>query len=156
MLSVRVAALFDGVVITWRRADEGERAAARLQQAQRLGQIGGWEENLLTGEVHWTAETFSLFGQDPGRPIPVARLHSRVAPDDVAAVEVFRAHRSPSLLPGSCWLTPRNGLRRSTGWRCASSRRSPRSPPSPLTRGPGRSGPVPPGRARPPGERRLV
>lgn len=90
VVDTRVAPLFDGVVITWRRADEGERVAALLQQAQRLGQIGGWEEDLLTGGVHWTKQTFDLFGQDYGNPIPMARLHTRVAPDDVRAVDAFR------------------------------------------------------------------
>ena len=81
---------FDGVVIAWRRADEVERLAALLQHAQRLGHIGGWEENLLTGDVHWTEPTFALFGQPPGDPVPVADLHTRVPADDIAGVERFR------------------------------------------------------------------
>ena len=52
--AVRIARLYDGVAIAWRGADEAERLATLLQHAQRLGRIGGWEENLRTGEVHWT------------------------------------------------------------------------------------------------------
>ena len=53
VLEVRIARLYDGVVISWRPAGEVERLGALLYQAQRLGRIGGWEENLLTGEVLW-------------------------------------------------------------------------------------------------------
>jgi PAS domain-containing protein len=90
VLEVRIVRLFDGVVIAWRRADEVERLAALLQHAQRLGHIGGWEENLLTGDVHWTDRTFTLFGQHHGTPVPVADLHTRVPADDIAGVEQFR------------------------------------------------------------------
>ena len=91
VMEVRIVRLFDGVVIAWRRADEVERLAALLQHAQRLGHIGGWEENLLTGDVHWTDRTFALFGQQPGDPVSVADLHTRVPQDDIAGVERFRS-----------------------------------------------------------------
>ena len=90
VLSIRIARLFDGVVIAWRRADEAERLAVLLQHAERLGRIGGWEENLLTGDVRWTDPTFALFGQQPGAPVPVADLHAHVTADDVPGVERFR------------------------------------------------------------------
>jgi hypothetical protein len=90
VLNIRIARLFDGVVIAWRRADEAERLAVLLQHAERLGRIGGWEENLLTGDVRWTDPTFALFGQQPGTPIPVADLHAHVTADDVPGVERFR------------------------------------------------------------------
>ncbi len=88
---IRIARLYDGVVITWRPAGEVERLGALLHQAQRLGRIGGWEENLLTGEVLWTEPTFALFGQPPGDPVPVAKLHAHVPADDLPVVESFRA-----------------------------------------------------------------
>ena len=91
VLEVRIARLYDGVVISWRPAGEVERLGALLYQAQRLGRIGGWEENLLTGEVLWTEPTFALFGQPPGDPVPVAKLHVHVPPDDLPMVDSFRA-----------------------------------------------------------------
>jgi serine phosphatase RsbU (regulator of sigma subunit) len=91
VLEVRVAPLYEGVVIAWRQADEVERLTALLQQAQRLGRIGGWEENLLTGEVVWTEPTFALFGQPAGAPVPVADLDSCVPAEDIEAVRGFRA-----------------------------------------------------------------
>jgi serine phosphatase RsbU (regulator of sigma subunit) len=88
--AVRIARLYDGVAIAWRAADDADRLATLLQHAQRLGRIGGWEENLRTGEVHWTEPTFALFGQEPGVPVPVGQLHTRVPAEDVPVVRGFR------------------------------------------------------------------
>jgi serine phosphatase RsbU (regulator of sigma subunit) len=88
----RIAPLYDGVAIAWRERDEGERFAALLGHAQRLGRIGGWEEDLRLGEVHWTKPTFALFGRRAGTaPVPIADLHAHVPASDVGAVEIFRA-----------------------------------------------------------------
>ena len=89
---IRVAPLYDGVGIAWREWDERERFAALLQHAQRLGRIGGWEENLRTGDVHWTEQTFALFGRlADGGPVRIADLHDHVPAEDLPSVEVFRA-----------------------------------------------------------------
>ncbi|HTV99948.1 MAG TPA: SpoIIE family protein phosphatase [Streptosporangiaceae bacterium] len=87
---MRIARLYDGVVIAWRAADDTGRLATLLQHAQRLGRIGSWEENLRTGEVHWTEPTFALFGQESGVPVRIADLHSHVPADDIPAVQGFR------------------------------------------------------------------
>jgi serine phosphatase RsbU (regulator of sigma subunit) len=89
-MEVRISRLYDGVVIAWRRADEVERLTALLQQAQRLGRIGGWEENLLTGEVLWTEPTFALFGRRRGAPVSIAELDAHVPAHDVPAAQSFR------------------------------------------------------------------
>jgi serine phosphatase RsbU (regulator of sigma subunit) len=88
--AIRIARLYDGVAIAWRAAGDADRLAALLQHAQRLGRIGSWEENLRTGEVHWTEPTFALFGQQPGVPVPIADLHAHVPADDIPAVQGFR------------------------------------------------------------------
>jgi serine phosphatase RsbU (regulator of sigma subunit) len=90
VVDVRIARLYDGVVITWQRSDQVQRLGALLEQAQRLGRVGGWEENLLTGDVLWTEPTFALFGQPPGAPVPVADLDGRVPADDLPVVRGFR------------------------------------------------------------------
>ncbi len=87
---VRMARLFDGVVLAWRQAADVESLAALLEHAQRLGRIGGWEENLATGAVRWTEPTFTLFGKQPGQPVPLGDLHRRVPPEDVPAVRAFQ------------------------------------------------------------------
>jgi serine phosphatase RsbU (regulator of sigma subunit)/PAS domain-containing protein len=88
--AVRIAPLYGGVAIAWRGTDDTRRLATLLQHAQRLGRIGSWEENLRTGEVHWTEPTFALFGQEPGVPFRIADLDSRVFADDVPAAAGFR------------------------------------------------------------------
>jgi serine phosphatase RsbU (regulator of sigma subunit) len=77
-------------VIAWQRADELERLGGLLHQAQRLGRIGGWEENLLTGDVLWTGQTYALFGRLSDDPIPIGQLTAHVPADDQAAVHTFR------------------------------------------------------------------
>jgi serine phosphatase RsbU (regulator of sigma subunit)/PAS domain-containing protein len=88
--AVRIARIYDGVAIASRGADDTGRLATLLEHAQRLGRLGGWEENLRTGEVHWTESAFALFGQAPGAPVPIADLHTRVPDGDVPAVQGFR------------------------------------------------------------------
>jgi PAS domain-containing protein len=90
VMDIRIARLFDGVVVAWRRMDEAERLASLLEHAERLGRIGGWEENLITGEIRWTESAFALFGRKPGAAIPLADLHAHVHPEDVFDVEQFR------------------------------------------------------------------
>ncbi len=90
LMDIRVARLFDGVVIAWRRVDEAERLASLLEHAERLGRIGGWEENLLTGEIRWTESAFALFGREPGSAIKLADLNAHVVPDDLFDLEQFR------------------------------------------------------------------
>jgi serine phosphatase RsbU (regulator of sigma subunit) len=96
---LRVARFFDGVIFTWR----GEAPAGRtpppavlLENAQRLGRLGGWEENLVTGLVRWTDSAFGLFGlvPRPGAEIPLAELHSYVMAADKPVVKRFRQRLS--------------------------------------------------------------
>ena len=89
---VRAAPLFAGVVFTWRRVGEAEERAGLLDHAQRLGHIGAWEENLVTGEARWTESAFAVFGLNPrhAAPIPSASLHSFVIAADRAPLSRFR------------------------------------------------------------------
>jgi hypothetical protein len=89
---VRAVPFFAGVVFTWRRVGEAEERADLLGHAQRLGRIGAWEENLVTGDVRWTESAFAAFGLDPRHavPIPTTSLHSFVIAADRAPVRRFR------------------------------------------------------------------
>ncbi len=89
---LRAAPFFGQVVLTWRPAGEGDRLAGLLGHAERLGRMGGWEENLGTGAVRWTESAFALFGLDPARsaPIRTAELHNFVIAADRACVQRFR------------------------------------------------------------------
>jgi serine phosphatase RsbU (regulator of sigma subunit) len=87
-----VIPFFAGVLFTWRTPGEAERLAELLGHAQRLGSIGGWEEQLAAGAIRWTDSAFALFGLDPAQaaPIPIAQLHSFVIAADRAPVRRFQ------------------------------------------------------------------
>ena len=92
LADLRVARFFDGVIFTWHRDRSADGLAAVLDHAQRLGRLGGWEENLVTGTVRWTDSAFGLFGLTPrpGAEIPLADLHSYVMAADKPVVKRFR------------------------------------------------------------------
>ena len=96
LADLRVARFYDGVIFTWHRDRSADRSADRLNavldHAQRLGRLGGWEENLVTGAVRWTDSAFGLFGltPHPGAEIPLADLPSYVIAADKPVVKRFR------------------------------------------------------------------
>jgi hypothetical protein len=95
LADLRVARFFDGVIFTWHRdssAGSAVRRAELLDHAQRLGRLGGWEEDLVAGTVRWTDSAFDLFGlvPRPGAEIPLADLHSYVMAADKPVVKRFR------------------------------------------------------------------
>ncbi|MFR9773244.1 SpoIIE family protein phosphatase [Nocardia sp. SC052] len=80
----------DTVLLVWRVEDETARLAALLQHAQRLGRVGGFEENAASGEITWSSQLFALYGLAPtAEPIPLAQLPGHVHDDDVNAVDRF-------------------------------------------------------------------
>jgi serine phosphatase RsbU (regulator of sigma subunit) len=87
---LRLARFYDGVAVTWQHEDSAR--VMLLDHAQRLGRLGGWEENLVTSTVRWTDSAFGLFGLAPrsGAEIPLADLHSYVAAADRPEVKRFR------------------------------------------------------------------
>ncbi|MEZ0110192.1 serine phosphatase RsbU (regulator of sigma subunit) [Catenulispora sp. EB89] len=89
-LTVGISRLGPSLVLTWHPEDEETRLARLLQHAQRLGRLGGFEENLLTGEVTWSGELFELFAL-PGtaQPVPIRELAAHAHADDVAAISRF-------------------------------------------------------------------
>nr|WP_086010129.1 SpoIIE family protein phosphatase [Streptantibioticus cattleyicolor] len=92
----------NNVLLIWRIEDETARLASLLQHAQRLGRIGGFEENLLTGEITWNDQLFHLYGHSPvGTPVPLEELPTHAHPDDADSLRrflrtVFHHRRSAS------------------------------------------------------------
>jgi PAS domain-containing protein len=99
---LHAAPFFTGVLFTWRAAGETERLAELLGHAQRLGQMGGWAENLAAGTIRWTDSAFALFGLDPEQavPIPTADLHNFVIAADRVPVQRFREYLLRRREPG--------------------------------------------------------
>jgi PAS domain-containing protein len=92
LADLRVARFLDGAIFTWHRDRPAGRLATVLDHAQRLGRLGGWEEDLVTGDVLWTDSAFGLFGLTPrpGAEIPLADLHSYVMAADKPVIKRFR------------------------------------------------------------------
>ncbi|MFD7391525.1 SpoIIE family protein phosphatase [Streptomyces sp. NPDC059852] len=89
------------VLLIWRMEDETARLASLLQHAQRLGRIGGFEENLLTGEITWNGQLYDLYGKPPSDgPIPLENLPAHAHPDDAVPIGRFLRtllhHRRPA------------------------------------------------------------
>ncbi|MFI2374499.1 SpoIIE family protein phosphatase [Streptomyces sp. NPDC018964] len=90
-----------GILFIWRIEDEQARLASLLQHAQRLGRIGGFEENLLTGEITWNGQLFDLYGRPQSSlPVPLEELPAHAHPDDAVTIGRFLRtllhHRRPA------------------------------------------------------------
>ncbi len=60
------------VDITTRKATEAavDHTVRRLMEAQRIGRIGDWEWDRVSGEITWSPEVFQIVGRDPGLGAP--------------------------------------------------------------------------------------
>ncbi|MEY9875234.1 serine phosphatase RsbU (regulator of sigma subunit)/PAS domain-containing protein [Streptacidiphilus sp. MAP12-33] len=97
---VGVSRIGDAVLLTWRVDEDDARLGPMLQHAQRLGRIGGFEDDLLTSRATWNPELFELFGLSPqSEPLPLSHLRGRVHRDDREAFDAFLAgvtlHQEP-------------------------------------------------------------
>ncbi|MCS7479469.1 SpoIIE family protein phosphatase [Umezawaea endophytica] len=88
----------DRVLLVWRPLDETALLADLLQHAQRLGRIGGFEEDVTKGLVTWNSSLYALHGL--ATPVPLAELPAHAHPDDAAALHGFLRtvlhHRKPA------------------------------------------------------------
>ncbi|MFJ1969743.1 SpoIIE family protein phosphatase [Streptomyces sp. NPDC087903] len=101
MADISISRHGSSVLLLWRIEDETARLASLLQHAQRLGRIGGFEENLLTNEITWNGQLFDLYGRAPSStPVPLEELPAHAHPDDAVAIRRFLRtllhHRRPS------------------------------------------------------------
>ncbi|MEV8093127.1 SpoIIE family protein phosphatase [Kitasatospora sp. NPDC085879] len=82
------AAPTDGhLLVSWQIEDADARLVGLLHSAQRLARVGGFEEDLATGDVLWDERMFALHGLPPdATPVPLAALAAHVHPEDRRAV----------------------------------------------------------------------
>ncbi|MCX5232463.1 SpoIIE family protein phosphatase [Streptomyces sp. NPDC006553] len=78
------------VLLIWRVEDESARVASLLQHAQRLGRVGAFEEDALTGDITWHGQLFELFGRRPTEaPVALRDLAGHAHPDDSGTIRQF-------------------------------------------------------------------
>jgi serine phosphatase RsbU (regulator of sigma subunit) len=87
---VGLARFGDAILLTWRLEEGDARLAALLHHTQRLSRIGGFEENLVTGEITWNEQLYALHGLSPDAdPVPLHHLGRHAHPDDAAVIARF-------------------------------------------------------------------
>ncbi|WP_225801713.1 SpoIIE family protein phosphatase [Streptomyces sp. NK15101] len=80
----------DSVLLIWRIEDETVRLASLLQHAQRLGRIGGFEENFVTGEITWNGQLFALYDRAvTDKPVSLHDLAEHAHADDAVVIGRF-------------------------------------------------------------------
>ena len=74
-----------------RREAEMARANQRLQEAQRIGQIGDWDYDLSTGAVYWSPQLLAQFERDTAQGSPTFDEFMAYL-DEEGRATVARAH----------------------------------------------------------------
>jgi PAS domain S-box-containing protein len=60
---------------------------AKLEEAQRIANVGYWEWDVLTGRVNWSDETYRIYGLTPQEyPIDIAVVRRMIHPEDLESV----------------------------------------------------------------------
>ncbi len=70
-----------------RHTTEVQAREADLNQAQSIAKIGSWVLDLDRNTLHWSAETYRIFGVGGAAPLGHEALLQRAHPEDRAAVE---------------------------------------------------------------------
>ncbi|MFE5620968.1 SpoIIE family protein phosphatase [Streptomyces virginiae] len=87
---VRITRHGSALLLIWKIEDEKARLANLLQHAQRLGRVGGFEQNVHTGEISWNEQLFALFGLPiTATPVPLEDLAAHAHPHDVNSIGRF-------------------------------------------------------------------
>src|ERR1700730_11708316 len=77
-----------GVTVDNYLAERLRRSADHLARAQRIAHTGSIEQDLRTGAIEWSGETYLIFGLDSNLPAPVGdAFRALFHPDDRAACE---------------------------------------------------------------------
>ncbi|MBI2948561.1 MAG: PAS domain-containing protein [Verrucomicrobia bacterium] len=71
------------------RIEEALRSSeSRLVLAQQIGHVGSWDFELGSGHLNWSAETFRIFGREPGEFSPTREaFFQAIHPEDRLTVE---------------------------------------------------------------------
>jgi PAS domain S-box-containing protein len=78
--------------------DQLRRKEAFLAEAQHLSSTGSFSWRLATDEIVWSDQLYRIFGLEPGGPVTLERIQSRIHSDDV---ELFREAVEQAFLAGA-------------------------------------------------------
>ncbi|MFD7030059.1 SpoIIE family protein phosphatase [Streptomyces sp. NPDC059917] len=85
--SVRANRLGERLVVTWIRHDTTDRETRRLDDLQRLGNLGWASWNLLTDTITWSDQVYAVFGRDPALgPMRLEELPEHLLAEDLPAL----------------------------------------------------------------------
>jgi two-component system cell cycle sensor histidine kinase/response regulator CckA len=78
--------------------NELRRSEARLREAQRIGRVGSWAVDLLKDTLHWSEETYRIFGRNPETFVPTRKAFLETI--HRADLERVRAHSQAAIQSG--------------------------------------------------------
>ncbi|HQC98477.1 MAG TPA: PAS domain-containing protein [Aquabacterium sp.] len=91
--SHRQAALEQQVREQARRLQQLGRDEELLRRAEQVAQLGSFDWNPDTGELHWSEQHFRLWGHAPGALVPdYATFRASIHPDDLGPLEARLQH----------------------------------------------------------------
>ncbi|MER6257761.1 SpoIIE family protein phosphatase [Streptomyces sp. NPDC001584] len=82
--SVRATRLRERLIVTWIRHDTSERETRRLDDLQRLGNLGWASWNLATDTITWSDQVYAIFDRDPTLgPVRLEELPGQLLAEDL-------------------------------------------------------------------------
>ena len=67
--------------------EELRRSAAFLEQAQQLSRTGSFSWRVATDEITWSQQLYRIYELDPGLPVTLELIRTRVHPEDLTLYE---------------------------------------------------------------------
>ena len=68
--------------------ESARRSEAFLAEAQRLAKIGSFSWRVSSDEMTWSEQLYRIFGFEPGTPVTIDRIATRIHPDDLPLMKI--------------------------------------------------------------------
>ena len=94
--------------------EELHESEERLRLAQTRGNVGVWDWNTITDELHFTPELEQLYGLTPGTIKTYQDWRQLTHPDDIVKIEVERDDKIAKNEPFNFWIPYIAQFRRNT------------------------------------------